>query len=77
VQAAEAAGLVRDGGVAQLSDALIGEVIARIRPVRSGGYGVAWQALEAQQPQIAAWVDQDLTVAKIGILLERRGVRVL
>jgi transposase len=76
VQAAEVAGLVRDGGVAQLSDALIGEVIARIRPVRSGGHGMAWQALEAQQPQIAAWVDQDLTVAKIGILLQRRGVRV-
>ncbi len=59
VQAAQQAGLVRDGGVAQLSDALIGEVIARIRPVRSGGHGMAWQALEAQQLQIAAWVDQD------------------
>jgi transposase len=76
VQAAEAAGLVRDGGVGQLSDELIGEVIAQVRPARSGGHGMAWQALEAQQPQIAAWVDQDLTVAKISILLERRGVRV-
>ena len=76
VQAAEAAGLVREGGVGQLSDELIGEVIVQVRPARSGGHGMAWQVLEAEQPQIAAWVAKDLTVAKIGILLGRRGVQV-
>jgi len=76
VQAAQEAGLARDGGVAQLSDVLLGQVVAQIRPARSGGHGAAWQVLEAEQPRIAAWAKQDLTVAKIGILLERRGVRV-
>jgi transposase len=74
VQAAQAAGLVRDGGVVQLSDALIGEVVAVVRPERSDGHGMAWQALEAHQAQVAAWVEQRLTVAKIAILLDRRGV---
>jgi hypothetical protein len=74
VQAAQAAGLVRDGGVAQLSDALIGEVVAVVRPERAGGHGMAWQVLEAHQAQIAAWVEQQLTVAKIAVLLGRRGV---
>jgi transposase len=76
VQAAQDAGLLRDGGQAQLSDELIGQVVQQVRPARSGGHGAAWQVLEAEQPRIAAWVKQGLTVAKIGILLQRRGVRV-
>jgi transposase len=76
VQAAQQAGLARDGGVAQLSDELIGQVVQQVRPARAGGYGVAWVALEAEQAQVAAWVKQGLTVAKIGILLQRRGVAV-
>jgi transposase len=76
VQAAQEAGLARDGGQAQLSDGLIGQVVQQVRPARSGGHGAAWQVLEAEQPQIAAWVKQDLTVAKVAILLQRRGVRV-
>jgi transposase len=76
VQAAQDAGLLRDGGQAQLSDELIGQVVQQVRPARSGGHGAAWQVLEAEQPRIAAWVEQKLTVAKIGILLQRRGVAV-
>jgi len=41
VQAAQEAGLARDGGVAQLSDVLLGQVVAQIRPARSGGHGAA------------------------------------
>jgi hypothetical protein len=58
VQAAEGFGLARDGGLAQLSDELIGQVVQQVRPARSGGHGAAWQVLEAEQPQIAAWVKQ-------------------
>jgi transposase len=76
VQAAQGFGLARDGGLAQLSDELIGQVVQQVRPARAGGHGAAWAVLEAEQPQIAAWVKQDLTVAKIAILLQRRGVTV-
>jgi transposase len=74
VEAAVAAGLTRDGGMAQLSDELLGQVAQAVRPVRPGGHGLAWQELEACQEQIAQQVKQGLSVVKIGVLLERRGV---
>jgi transposase len=74
VQAAEEAGLARDGGVAQLSDELLGQVAERVRPVRRGGHGGAWAALEACHAQIGQWVKDGLSVVKIGVLLERQGV---
>jgi transposase len=74
VQAAQEAGLVRDGGEDQLSDELIGQVVERVRPARPGGHGQAWQALEAWTEQITEWVGKGRTVVKIGILLERQGV---
>jgi len=48
-------------------------------PRRSGrcaraGHGPAWEQLDACQEQIRAWVRQGLTVVKIGVLLQRRGV---
>jgi transposase len=76
VQAAEVAGLVRDGGEAQLTDELIGQVVQAVRPARAGGHGSAWEALQAEQTQIREWVEQGLTVVKIGNKLERRGVMV-
>lgn len=74
VLAAEAAGVVRDGGVEQLSDGVLGAVVAAVRPDRAGGHGSAWQVLLAYREQIVQWVDQGLTVVKIGDLLARRGV---
>jgi transposase len=74
VQAAREAGLARDGGSGQLSDELLGQVAEVVRPVRPGGHGAAWEALEACHAQIRAWVKDGLTVVKIGVLLERRGV---
>jgi transposase len=76
VEAAVSAGLARDGGEGQLSDELLGVVAGVVRPVRAGGHGSAWDALEAWHAQIKDWVDDDLTVVKIGVLLERQGVRV-
>jgi transposase len=75
VEAAVAAGLSRDGGTGQLTDELVGQVAGAVRPVRPSGHGRAWEQLEACHPQIQTWVKDDgLTVVKIGVLLERRGV---
>jgi transposase len=74
VSAAVEAGLARDGGLGQLTDELVGQVAQVVRPVRPGGYGQAWDQLGARQEQIEGWVKQGLSVVKIGVLLERRGV---
>ena len=74
VDAAVAAGLDRDAGVGQLTDELIGQVAQQVRPARPGGHGMAWEQLEACHQDIQAHVKAGLSVAKIGILLERRGI---
>ena len=74
VEAAVAAGLARDGGPGQLTDELVGQVAQVVRPARPGGHGQAWEVLEARQVQIQEWVKDGLTVVKIGVLLERRGI---
>jgi transposase len=76
VAAAEAAGVVCEGGERQLTDEVIGQVVAAVRPVRAGGHGQAWEALEAQREQVSEWVGKDLSVVKIADLLARRGVLV-
>ena len=76
VEAAVSAGLDRDGGDAQLTDELLGVVAGVVRPVRPGGHGSAWDALEACHAQVKAWVDDGLSVVKIGVLLERQGMKV-
>src|SRR5580700_8813722 len=68
VEAAAEAGLARDGGAGQLTDELVGQVAEAVRPVRPGGHGQAWDQLEPCRDQIRAWVKQDLTVVKIGVL---------
>ena len=74
VLAAVEAGLARDGGLAQLTDELVGQVAQVVRPVRPGGRGQAWGQLEACQEQIGKQVKQGLSVVKIGVLLERQGI---
>src|SRR5215475_4608444 len=74
VEAAVDAGLARDGGPAQLTDELVGQVAQVVRPVRPGGHGLGWERLEACHAEIEAQVKQGLTVVKIGVLLERRGI---
>jgi transposase len=76
VAAAAEAGLARDGGVAQLTDELLGQVAEAVRPVRPGGHGQARDQLEACHAQVEAQVKAGLSVVKIGVLLERRGVAV-
>lgn len=74
VQAAQAIGVVREGGWVQVSDEVIGAMVAAVRPVRPAGHGSAWEQLQAEQEQVSEWVAKDLTVVKIGTLLARRGV---
>lgn len=76
VQAAVVAGVVRDGGLGQLSDEVIGQVVGAVRPARPAGHGSTWQVLEDEQEQISTWLGKDLTVVKIHDLLARRGVAV-
>jgi hypothetical protein len=73
IAAAVELGVDRSGGEDQLSDELIGQVLERVRPHRIDGHGEAWRSLLAEEEHIKAWVKQDLTVVKIGILLTRRG----
>ncbi|MFW0797807.1 IS21 family transposase [Gordonia sp. CPCC 205515] len=80
VEAAQAAGLTRDAGASAITDELIGQVVAGVRPARPNGHGQAWEALVPFTDEITAWVkggtqDQPdpLTVTKIHILLARRG----
>lgn len=64
VAAAQAAGVVRDGGQAQLTDEVIGTIVAAVRPVRTSGHGASWEALEAERERITEWVKQDLSVGR-------------
>src|SRR5450755_106992 len=74
IAAAREAGLVRDGGESQLTDDLLGAVVAAVRPARPAGHGAAWESLVPVTGDIRGWVKQDLTLVRIGELLERRGV---
>jgi transposase len=74
ITAAVELGVDRDGGEGQLTDELIGLVLERVRPHRPDGHGDVWRMLLAEEDRIKAWVAEDLTVVKIGILLGRMGV---
>ncbi|MGH3807946.1 MAG: hypothetical protein ACRDRU_15235 [Pseudonocardiaceae bacterium] len=76
VTAAEAAGVCREGGLGQLTDEVIGQVVGVVRPVRVSGHGQVWEVLEAERERISGWVGKDLSVVKIGDLLARCGVGV-
>jgi hypothetical protein len=73
IKAAQAAGLVRDGGESQLTDELLGAVVVAVCPARAAGHGVSWEALVLVKADVTAWVKEGLTLVKIGELLERRG----
>src|SRR5215470_10269899 len=74
VQAAVDAGLARGGGAGQLTDELVGQVAQVVRPARPGGHGLGWDRLEVRHAEIERQVRQGLSVVKIGVLLERKGV---
>ena len=69
-------GVDRCGGEGQLTDELIGRICERVRPCRPDGHGENWNKLLAEEERVKDWVNQGLTVVKIGALLRRRGVEV-
>ncbi len=73
IRAAQAAGLARDGDESQLTDELIGVVVAAVRPARPAGHGVSWEALAGRRDDVAGWVKEGLTLVKMHELLERSG----
>jgi hypothetical protein len=74
VEAAVAAGLDRDGGPEQLTDELLGAVMAAVRPARRAGHGRAWETLLAEEVRIREWVQADLPLTNIHGKLARHGV---
>lgn len=76
VEAGEQAGLDREAGEEQLSDELLGAVVAAVRPARPQGRGEAWQRCEAHRDQLEAWLEQGLSVVKCHQLLARRSAEV-
>lgn len=75
VEAAVAAGLRRECGEDQLTDELIGAVVAAVRPARAQGHGAAWEVLLAHEQQIRDWIKDDgLQLTNIHGKLTRRGV---
>jgi hypothetical protein len=61
VEMAQSCGLDRAGGVEQLSDELLGIVIAGVRRKRPNGKSDAWETIATQRDQIKEWLDQGLT----------------
>ena len=74
VAAAEYVGVTRDGGVGQLTDLVLGQVVEIVRPHRRDGHGEGWAVLEANRSKVVAWLDADVKAVKIGELLARDGV---
>jgi transposase len=74
IEAAVAAGVVRDGGLEQLTDELLGQVINAVRPERAQGHGAAWDRLLAFEGDISEWVEQGLQLTNVHGKLARQGV---
>jgi hypothetical protein len=68
IQAAERFGCDRNGGDDQLSDELIGAVVAAVRPARPHGHGAACQSLVPHRDQIKTWLEAGLTLTKVADL---------
>jgi transposase len=49
-------------------------MVGAVRPDRPRGAGAARESLVGHREQIAAWLQHDLTLAKVQVLLGRRGV---
>ena len=74
IAAARVAGLDRGGDESQLTDELLGQVVAAVRPARPAGHGASWEALVPVTAEVTGWVKDGLTLVKIGELVERRGI---
>ena len=72
VDAAVAAGLTR--GATEVDEAVVAQVVERVRPHRPDGHGHGWAGCVANHDRLKRWlVDEGLTVVKAGELLAREG----
>jgi hypothetical protein len=76
IKAAQAAGLARGGDESQLTEELLGQVVATVRPARPAGHGASWEALAPVKAEITGWVKDGLTLVKMHEFLERSGTMV-
>src|ERR1700745_4010243 len=76
IKAAQAAGLARSGDESQLTEELLGQVVAAVRPARPAGHGASWEALAPVKAEITGWVKDGLTLVKMHEFLERSGTAV-
>ena len=76
VDAAVEVGVTAEGGVAQLTDEVLGRVVEIVRPHRTDGHGHAWAALVARRETVEGWVTAGVAGVKICELLARDGVMV-
>jgi transposase len=74
IDAALALGVVRGGGLDQLTDEVIGAVINEVRPERGGGHGQSWERLLPVEDEVRGWVEAGLQLTNVLGKLERRGV---
>jgi len=63
-------------GAREVSEEMLGMVVAQLRPGRRGGHGQSWDELEGQRGFLKGRLDAGLTLTKIVTLLRRRGVEV-
>lgn len=71
VGAAERAGLDREGGEDQLSDALVGEVAHEVQSRGPGRHGSTWAICEAHRDRLEGWIGDGLKLTKVRVLLQR------
>jgi transposase len=76
IDAAVELGVMRECGLQQLTDELIGAVINAVRPERSTGHGQAWDRLLTVEADIRTWVEDGLQLTNVHGKLERLGVAV-
>jgi transposase len=76
IRAAQAAGLARGGDESQLTDELLGQVVAAVRPARPAGHGESWEVLAGRSAEITGWVKDGLRLVKMHEFLERTGTAV-
>jgi transposase len=76
IDAAVELGVVRECGLEQVTDELIGAVINAVRPERAHGHGAVWERLLVVEDEICGWVREGLQLTNIHGKLDRQGVAV-
>jgi transposase len=74
IEVAESCSVARDGGIEQLTDERVAEVVALIKTAPGRERGRAWYACEAEREFIRGMLEGHVRLSKIRRLLRRRGI---